>query len=72
MFGAPATLEPFPAPDLNTLIGPVWHHAPHAWICLQRRVLDGRGDVDLSSAPQGGSTIHRSSESTAAGAVPAG
>jgi len=36
IFGDPRPLDPFPAPDRNTLIGLVWHHALHAWICLRR------------------------------------
>ena len=36
IFGRPRSLEPFPDPDRNTLIGLVWHHAFHAWICLRR------------------------------------
>jgi hypothetical protein len=37
IFGEPGTFEPFPAPDRETLIGLLWHHCLHAWICLQRR-----------------------------------
>jgi hypothetical protein len=36
IFGRPRTLEPFPAPDHNMLVGLLWHHALHAWICLRR------------------------------------
>jgi hypothetical protein len=37
VFGQAVLLDPFPAPDVNTVIGLVWHHALHAWICLRRR-----------------------------------
>jgi len=36
IFGQSQALEPFPAPDHNTLVGLIWHHTLHAWICLQR------------------------------------
>jgi hypothetical protein len=37
IFGEPGTFEPFPEPDRETLIGLLWHHCLHAWICLRRR-----------------------------------
>jgi hypothetical protein len=36
IFGTAREAEPFPAPDRNAFAGHVWHHAWHAWICLQR------------------------------------
>jgi hypothetical protein len=37
IFGNARQLEDFPAPDPIALVGHVWHHALHAWVCLQRR-----------------------------------
>lgn len=36
VFGQTQPLEPFTAPDRNTLVGLLWHHALHARICIQR------------------------------------
>ncbi|MFF7173438.1 hypothetical protein [Streptomyces pseudovenezuelae] len=36
VFGRPRPLEPFPAPDGDTLVGLLWHHALHARVCLER------------------------------------
>lgn len=36
LFGRPRTLEPFPDPDVRTLIGHAWHHALHARTCIAR------------------------------------
>ncbi|HTZ26890.1 MAG TPA: hypothetical protein VMC83_23055 [Streptosporangiaceae bacterium] len=36
VFGQARPLEPFPAPDPDTLAGLCWHHARHAHICIER------------------------------------
>lgn len=36
LFGEPQPLEHFAAPDGNTVIGLLWHHALHARNCVQR------------------------------------
>ncbi|MEV6162309.1 hypothetical protein AB0L71_10345 [Streptomyces sp. NPDC052052] len=36
IFGQTQPLEPFTAPDRDTLIGLVWHHALHARVCIER------------------------------------
>ena len=36
VFGQTRPLEPFAAPDRDTLIGLVWHHALHARVCIER------------------------------------
>ncbi|MFE3030758.1 hypothetical protein ACFXKY_03835 [Streptomyces canus] len=36
VFGRPRSLEPFPPPDGDTLVGLLWHHALHARVCLER------------------------------------
>lgn len=36
IFGQPRQLEPFAAPDHNTLAGLVWHHALHTRACIGR------------------------------------
>lgn len=36
VFGRPRTLEPFAAPDGDTLVGLLWHHALHARVCVER------------------------------------
>ncbi|MEV0613303.1 aminoglycoside 6-adenylyltransferase [Nonomuraea sp. NPDC050404] len=36
LFGQARSLEPFPAPDRDTLIGLAWHHALHTRICIER------------------------------------
>jgi hypothetical protein len=37
IFGTAQSAEVFAAPDPDSLAGHAWHHAWHAWICLQRR-----------------------------------
>lgn len=36
VFGHAMPLDPFVAADVNAVVGMVWHHFLHAWICLQR------------------------------------
>ncbi|MEU7590245.1 hypothetical protein AB0A95_28620 [Micromonospora sp. NPDC049230] len=36
VFGHPAPAQDDPSPDRRTLVGLAWHHALHAWICIQR------------------------------------
>ncbi len=36
IFGQTQPLEPFAAPDRDTLAGLVWHHALHARVCIER------------------------------------
>lgn len=36
VFGQARPLEPFPAPDPETLAGLCWHHARHAHVCIER------------------------------------
>ncbi|MEO3773539.1 hypothetical protein [Micromonospora sp. B9E7] len=37
VFGSPAAAEEDPPPARRSLVGLGWHHALHAWICIQRR-----------------------------------
>jgi hypothetical protein len=36
IFGLARTRPAFPAPDPRGLVGLLWHHCLHAWICLRR------------------------------------
>ncbi|MEU8086742.1 hypothetical protein AB0B57_24410 [Micromonospora sp. NPDC049101] len=36
VFGHPAPAQEDPSPGRRTLVGLGWHHALHAWICIQR------------------------------------
>ena len=36
VFGRTRPLEPFTPPDVDTLIGLLWHHALHARVCVER------------------------------------
>lgn len=36
LLGTGRTLDPFPEPDVETLVGLAWHHVRHARVCIER------------------------------------